>query len=317
MPLQTQGFRRRPGSRGYNGRSNRRPGGPIGRLPPNTIVLAQLGNGVVPTATQATCSGSEPTAVRGPTSIRLQLQHVSDSVFGRRDPRPDDVVQGAIATCPAAAAMVALAHTDPAAIRSMIIGQPASSGSPQVYHVQFLRTNARRVCVTTQFYHQAGHFQYASSNNHVIWPSLLEKAYAIYAGGNSYGGLASSQRQLGSPPDVNQVMQDFVGNYNWSAATDAQNVTLPLTNLIDTKRNELIQALRQSSNRPTIAGSLGSNVPAGTNVVANHAYAVMRYRNGQVTLRNPWNNTQIAGGAQFRLSLSEFQSAFQMVLWRV
>jgi len=92
-------------------------------------------------------------------------------------------------------------------------------------------------------------------------------------------------------------------------------VTQPLSGLASAQRRDLIRALGQAGNRPTIAASLGANVPAGTNVVANHGYAILDYSSARVTLRNPWNNSGIAGGAQFRLTLNEFQSAFQMVLW--
>lgn len=293
--------------------------GPLSRLPPNAVLLAQVGGVTVPTPNRIP---SEPTPIRGPGSHNLTLQDVQLPMFGHQGPQPDDVVQGAISTCPAAAAMVAMAHANPAAIRNMITGyQAGTTGTttapalPRVYDVLFRRRNARVVRVTSRFYHQAGQLIYANSPNGVIWPSLLEKAYAVFAGGNSYSGLARSQRQLSNPPDVNQVMQDFVGNLGWIAHTNAQNVTQPLTGLSSAQRRNLIRELNQAGNRPTIAASLGSNVPAATNVVANHGYAVLAYSSGQVTLRNPWNNTSIAGGAQFRLSFNQFLSAFQMVLW--
>ena len=293
--------------------------GPLSRLPPNAILLAQLGGVTVPTPNRLP---PEPTPIRGPGSRNLTLQDVRLPVFGHQGPQPDDIVQGAISTCPAAAAMMAMAHANPAAIRSMITGYqagtPATSTAPalpRVYNIQFRRRNARVVRVTTRFYHQAGQLIYASSPNGVIWPSLLEKAYAVFAGGNSYSGLARSQRQLSNPPDISQVMQAFVGNFGWIAHTNAQNVTQPLTGLSSAQRRNLIRELNQAGNRPTIAASLGSNVPVATNVVANHGYAVLAYSGGRVTLRNPWNNASIAGGAQFRLTLNDFQSTFQMVLW--
>lgn len=296
----------RSGSRGQSR-------GPLSRLPPNAVILAQVGGGVVANPNQTPWGGTEPTPIGGPGGGNLQLRDVQQPIFGHQGPQPDDVIQGAIATCPAAAAMVAMAHANSAAIRNMITH--LQSGSPRVYHIQFRRRRARGTRVTTRFYHRGGGLIYASSPNGIIWPSLLEKAYAVYAGGNSYRGLARGQRQLGNPPDVAQVMQDFVGNFSWIAHTDAQNVTQPLSGLSSVQGRNLTQALRQAGNRPTIAASLGANVPAATNVVANHAYAILGYRNARVTLRNPWNNSGIAGGAQFDLSLNQFQSAFQMVLW--
>jgi len=311
---------RLPGPQGIGGfGSTGQSRGPLSRLPPNAILLAQAGGVIVPIPNRIP---TEPTPIRGPGSQNLTLQDVQLPVFGHQGPQPDDVIQGAISTCPAAAAMVAMAHANPAAIRNMIIGYQAGTVAtstapalPRVYDVQFRRRNARVVRITTRFYHQAGQLIYARSPNQVIWPSLLEKAYAVLAGGNSYSGLARSQRQLSNPPDVSQVMQDFVGNFGWTAHTNAQNVTQPLTGLSSAQRRNLIRELNQAGNRPTIAASLGSNVPAGTNVVANHGYAVLAYNGGQVTLRNPWNDSSIAGGAQFRLSFNQFLSAFQMVLW--
>ena len=303
-----------PSPLGSRVRSGRRSCGSLGSLPPNAIVLAQVGGTAIPSATSNPCGGTEPTSLNIPGFRNLQLRDVQHPLFRRQGPRPDDVVQGAIATCPAAAAMVAMAHADPAAIRSMITA--FRPGPPRAFRVRFRRRNARLVCVTTRFYHRGTQIVYAHSRNNVIWPNLLEKAYAVFAGGNSYSGLASSRRQLGSPPTVTQVMQDFVGNFHWSAHTNAQNVTQPLSGLSPAERRRLVRALQRAGRRPTIAGSLGSNVPRATNVVANHSYAILGYRGGRVTLRNPWNDTSQAGGAQFHLRLNQFLSAFQIVLWR-
>ncbi len=292
------------------------PRGPIGRLPPGSIVLAQAG-GIVPANPNVTPWGAhEPTPIGGPGAARLQLLDVTLPVFQAQGPQVDDVVQGGISTCPAAAALVAMAHADPAAIRSLFVASSYQAGPPRVYSIRFRGSGVRAVRVTTRLYHQAGSLVYASSGNNVIWPSLLEKAYAVYRGGNSYRGLAKRQRQLGSPPDVARVMQDFVGNYLWIAHTNAQNIAQPLTGLSAAKRGDLVRALRRSTRRPTIAASLGAGVPAATNVTAEHVYAVLGYGRGRVTLRNPWNISYMPAGAQFTLSLAQFQSAFLMVLWR-
>lgn len=302
-----------PGPLGVNNiRTTGSSRGPLSSLPPNAVLLAQLG-GIVANPNQTPWGGIEPTPIGGPGGGNLQLLDVQQPPFGHQGPQINDVVQGAISTCPAAAAMMAMAHANPAAIPSMFTN--FQNGSPRVYSIQFRRRNARVVRVTTRFYHQGRRLIYASSPNRVIWPSLLEKAYAVFAGGNSYRGLARSQRQLGNPPDVSQVMQDFVGNFGWIAHTNSQNVTQPLSGLPSSQRRNLTRALRQAGDRPTIAASLGANVPTATNVVANHAYAVLGYSHKRVSLRNPWNNSRIAGGAQFDLTLSQFQSAFQMVLW--
>ena len=303
-----------PSPLGSRVRSGRRGGGPLSRLPPDAIILAQVGGSAIPSATANPCGHPEPSPIRIPGNRNLQLRDVQEPIFGHQGPQPDDVVQGTIATCPAAAAMVAMAHADPAAIRSMIITFPP--GPQRAYQIRFRRRNAQLVCVTTRFYQRGGQIVYAHSRNNVIWPNLLEKAYAVFAGGNSYSGLASGQRQLGNPPTVIEVMQDFVGNFHWSAHTDAQNVTQPLSGLSTAERRRLVRALQQAGDHPTIASSLGANVPAATNVVANHGYAILGFNNGEVSLRNPWNNPSRPGGAQFRLSLNQFLSAFQMVLWR-
>lgn len=231
------------------------------------------------------------------------------------NPRPTDVVQGQIAACPIAAGMVAMAHARPAALRA-VLGAAAPDDvlskrdSDEIFRhwstfyftVRFRTGSPLRV--TPFVYAHDGQITYASTPNGAGWPSYIEKAYAVYRGRNSYNRLDKGT-SLNPVPDGGRVMEDLAGRPDLAFMTTgrffrSQGGDVELTATI------LADMLGRAERRPTIAGTITQGAEAH-GVVSDHAYAVLRYRQGRVTLRNPWGGAN----AEVRITLAAFRQAFQ------
>lgn len=232
--------------------------------------------------------------------------------------RAADVVQGQIAACPIAAVMVATAHARPDRIQALL-GPPQAGvvlskrrddeifrfWSSTTYQVRFRRGPA--TTVTPVVYYDDRQVAYARTQDAPGWPSLVEKAYAIWRGGNSYNGL-NQGTTLGPPPDAQMVLEDLSGPSDMADIIGGRFFPNASTEraLTDT---DLSGMANRGSRRPTIAGSLLHGTTRG--VVSNHAYAVLRWRNGRVVLRNPWGGP----GAEVTLTLTEIRANFR-ALWQ-
>jgi hypothetical protein len=168
----------------------------------------------------------EPEPVWGDKSLTLRIgQPASDPLR----PRPEDVVQGAIAACPIAAVMVALAYSRPANLNVML-GPPLkitvlskrkdeevfSYWSDWCYDVKFPRAPSA-IRVTPMLYFDDSMVQYAATPNGAGWPSYIEKAYAVWksggiarGSGGDYSRLAL-RRSLIDTPTLGEVLEDLVG----------------------------------------------------------------------------------------------------------
>lgn len=235
-------------------------------------------------------------------------------------PKAQDVVQGAIANCPIAATMTALAHATPKKVTAML--GPAnkvnvlskrrnedkfSHKSSFCYSVKF-HGNSKKVQISPVLYFAGSDVQYAGSPGGVGWPSYIEKAYAVWRGRGSYSRL-EGESSLVDPPSANQVMKDCVGRIDY---VDLENSHFypdkggdePL------KVRKLVDLLGKAASQPTIAASHPNNAKK-YKIINFHGYAVMRItKKSMVHLRNPHGGS----GADVQISLKDFQSAFIAVL---
>ena len=126
----------------------------------------------------------------------------------------------------------------------------------------------------------------------VLWPALLERAYAQQREG-SYQRLESGHPTL--------ALEALTG--------------LPATTLhVDANNDDVWRALRAgvSERRPMVAGTRADDVDDG--LAPQHAYAVLDAceQDGQrmVTLYNPWGTDDGASRPEQQISLEEFVANF-------
>jgi len=332
MCLRTRG--RVPGPVGAPGglrRDARRPRyvpslsqpGPLGLGSSGAVLVAEAAAPASDVATDAGPAASvveliEPEPAFG-QAVALQDVNLPLFVGGQSVPATDDMMQGALNNCPVAAILAALAHVAPESLAGMISRSTAdvrsrrrsdpAGGTPyrtdRLYTVQFRAGNP--VQLSSFLYYTAGAIAYAHSpDDRASWMSYIEKAYAVFRGGNSYNRL-NTTTQMGEAPTVNRVMEDLAGPFDY--ADMEENLIyrsgfdpVPLTDAI------LREMLGQAGQRVTVAGSAVSGVPE--NVVRNHAYTVLGRRRNTVTLRNPQGGT----GAEVTFSFDEFKSVFRAML---
>ncbi|MGV9612194.1 C2 family cysteine protease [Nocardia xishanensis] len=232
--------------------------------------------------------------------------------------RYTDVVQGRIANCPIAAVMAATAHARPDRIRQLL-------GAPQVgdvwsirrrpnaifhwstvtYHVRF--TSGAAKTVTPVLYHREDQVAYARTPNGPGWPSMVEKAYAIWKGNNSYQNLEEDSG-LRPGPDAQTVLADLVGPSDM--AYIANDKLFHARGGQTTLRDEHLIAIAQRAlHRPTIAGSVEHGAADG--IISNHAYAVLRW--DRTAKRVVMRNSAEYGAADPRLTIAQLRANFQAV----
>ena len=294
--------------------------GPLGLNVLGDVLRAQIGGGVTPIAPPGIITEPEPLF-----KSRAVLKNVPFSLFDSGGkPSPGDVTQGELANCPLAALLVAISHTAPGTITSMISEFPAHAFSARrgdqvafvTNRIFLVRFRKRTLWVTTPLYvYGTADRAYAHSPNGTAWMSYIEKGYAIWKGGSpdtlSFPGSYANLNDTSSGPDVNTVMEDLVGPpdiadlANKKVFKGGQEVTL--TDAL------LIQMLTNGSRFPTVAGTLDANIPV-KDIAAHHTYAVLGFAGGQVQLRNPWNDPSKTFGQAFSLSLTDFKRSFSAVL---
>ena len=212
--------------------------------------------------------------------------------------------------------MVATAHARPSRIQALL-GQPQSGDvfskrqhdqiyrfwSTTSYQVKFHCWTA--VTVTPVVYFDGQTVAYASTPSGPGWPSLIEKAYAIWKGRDSYNRLnmGTTYRPV---PDAQTVLGDLVGPSDMADISGGRffphnGNDRALTNA------DLTAMVRRATRRPTIAASLAQGAQNG--VVSDHAYAVLRLRQSRVMLRNPWGGN----GAEISLTIAQLLANFQAI----
>lgn len=146
---------------------------------------------VPPTSTLALAPPSDPTFFKRRQSFEPTFIPSNGPLF-HNGVTVTDVVQGYhVGSCYLLGAMAALAHVNPDAIRTMVRG-PDQDG---IYTVTLHRKNAlgqfspREVRVKPTFPPEDAGADFTPKGDAELWPALIEKAYAVQFGDNSYMGI--------------------------------------------------------------------------------------------------------------------------------
>ena len=224
------------GLRGGARRSRYVPGlsrpGPLGLRTSGAVLVAEAGAPASDVVTDAGSAASvvelvEPEPVFGqPAALHAVNLPLFAGELGL--PAAEDMMQGALDNCPVAAILAALAYVAPESVAGMIAVNTADvrsrrSSDPhdsfphrtsQLYTVQF--RGGHPVRVSSFLYYTGGAIAYAHSpDDRAAWMSYIEKAYAVFRGGNSYNHLGRAN-QAGEALTTNTVMEDLAGPYDFA-----------------------------------------------------------------------------------------------------
>ncbi len=198
-------------------------------------------------------------------------------------PSYTDIHQGSLSDCYFLSSLAETALKTPAAITGMFI-----VNGDGTYTVRFYNDGqAEYVTVDTYLPTSAnGQLIYAdrgalySNPNNELWTALAEKAYAqINEMGWLHGGISGSG-QNSYAAIVNGYIYLALGHITGqsTAAFNYTTLATSFTNFVNAYNQNKLIAFASSSS------------PASTEIVANHAYAVVGYdaTNQTITLFNPW-----------------------------
>jgi len=250
-------------------------------------------------------------------SAQYSLQRFTGPLF-KDGVEMADVQQGYLGDCYVPSAFAAMAKANPAAIQNAM-----KDNGDGTYTVTFKKRDWQtgtykpvEVKVDGDLYaRSSGGPVYGSSAGDTslkgmeLWFPLMEKAYAVYAGGTEgYNGIGNG----GMSNDLFEAILGKRGTTSSISAGNADHVFAAVKHAID-------------SHLPISAGTYGDDKEAmytNTGVYADHSYSVVGYKEegGKqfVQLRNPWGESEPAGnGADdgvFFLPLEQFTKLYQTLM---
>jgi len=195
----------------------------------------------------------------------------------------DDLRQGALGDCWWLAGMGAIADQNPEIIKQMI-----KQNANGTYTVTF--GDGEQVTVTPDLVVNSNNSPaFSNPQNGVMWPAILEKAYAEKEG--SFGEIEG-----GWPGDA---METITGD-------DSGDVPSML------QTEEFLSGMLENGNAigVTTPGDKKDSyyeLESGDSLVGNHAYVVKEIKDGKVTLYNPW------GQQHATLTMDEFREKLNKV----
>ncbi|MFC3995320.1 C2 family cysteine protease [Nocardiopsis sediminis] len=192
----------------------------------------------------------------------------------------EDVHQGALGDCWWVAGLAATAEQNPEVIRDMIRENPNGT-----YTVIF--GNGQSVTVTPDLVlKEDGGVLFAKPQDDVLWPAILEKAYAQREGG--FGDIEN-----GRPGDAMQILTGSESEHHSPGDVDQRRIEDWLANgtaiTIQTKDDEDDGPYEKET------------------LIGDHSYVVTGFENGRVRLYNPW------GYRHTTLSMEEFREHLETV----
>ncbi len=310
MALQYRGGVRTPGPVGIL------PGTLGGRIPgPLRFEQVDLSKGTVTKAPTKTFAMPAPAS--GSSTI-IQGRAVNWNL-SKDSPLTEDVLQGELAICPIAAILAALAHTASGKgrinkliteytgvsvkttftedIRKMLSSR--FKGDPDyrapdkeiLSKRYFSVTLGPKVEVSDVFYIKYTDgtdvdMVYMGSPNEVLWPCVIEKAYASKIG--SYEELDDDTKHT-----VNEFWTVLVGSKPQGFSVDKK-----------TDLSKISDAAKAAKQIPTI----GASKDDATLVTMHHGLAILGMQGSNVELYDPH-------GKKLTLSLDDFRKSFQAIFW--
>lgn len=240
---------------------------------------------------------------------------VSWPLFKKKDPDIGDLQQGALHNCPLVSLLAALANTNIGRkhIRKLVMEHKAVTETDLSGVVNELDSTPASKKITTNRYFKVklGSRSYEVSSvlytddadrnwspiymgspTEVLWPCLIEKAYAKKEGG--YGQLDSA---FGKGLTLNEIWKTVVGSDPQGFKVDDK-----------TKSAEILAAARAAKRIPTVAASkLKLGITGGA--AAWHGYVVLGVTGSKIKLYDPMKLKN------YTFSLKEFSEDFEAVLY--
>ena len=211
---------------------------------------------------------------------------VSGTLFSSNGPSYLDVQQGYVGDCWLLASLAEVAARDPQDIRSMFTadGTTVENGSTvNLYTVRFFNSAGVAEYVTVDTELPSGGNYYDQPANGVLWVALAEKAYAEANGAgfvttSSEGSDSYNALNCGCP---SWALEAITGKSSSDFSIDPSNI-----------------AAAWGAGQLIVLGSNGA--PANSEIVGDHAYAVVGYTassSNPFQVYNPWGiNTAAADG---------------------
>ncbi|MFT7621148.1 MAG: hypothetical protein ACI9WU_000309 [Myxococcota bacterium] len=226
------------------------------------------------------------------------------------EPKLEDVQQGAIGDCYLIAGMASVVTTRPDLVKNMF--QDHGDGtvtvtlftdpSGKVVGPNTPGATGVPIRVTTELPSINGKSTtYAAAPNGVLWPGLLEKAYASHMGGSSYD-------KIGHGGYTDKAMEAITGGRSRTKSTsygsDAEIQGEIRKSLDD---GHPLSASSQSTNTVKNNAEL-KKLMDSKQVFANHAYTIIKLEDGLVHLYNPWGSRHPKP-----LTVAEFRKLYHTV----
>jgi hypothetical protein len=247
--------------------------------------------------------------------------------------RPADVRQGSANDCFFMGALAAVAATKPSLIKDSIAQNKEGS-----YTVTFAGARNAPIHVPPLTEHELS--DYAKSSPDGVWPAVMEKAFGIYLSehpdeknkilGRANKGFMQDAsnwldnhifdsfkdpQQLANSGDTTAAMKLLTGNAPGG---------LPLKDghSVEGARSLLESSFKDSQHLPTVAAASPDNATTqALGLHPNHAYTVLNYENGMVTLRDPYGTTianesgktMASTDGVFQMKVEDFARAFDEV----
>ena len=236
-----------------------------------------------------------------------------------RGVRAQDVSQGWLSDCYLAAALSSVAQRHPDKIKSGIVDRGGDVYAVRFYHLNW-RGEAKEEWVEVDadfpWYTDKNTWAYLQSTQKgELWPSIIEKAYAVWKAGG-----AGDYDTIGQGGWEGDVMEAVTG-------LPADNETIAAMGNDDALWDKLVAATKnkQAITAGTFDDKHGQDARFGdaTGIYGNHAYTVMgvrtrgRGKNKQrkVILRNPWACGEPTGNGKddgiFEITLAEFRDKYE------
>jgi hypothetical protein len=245
------------------------------------------------------------------------IQARGSELFPASGPSPDDVVQGTNGDCYLLASAAALANSNPSAIQNMIKDNGNGTYGVTLYYQGKPETVSVDSSVPEDANADPMYAQFTADNSNgkaVLWPLLLEKAFAKFS--DQHPDVLDTTQQ-----GFNALNQGGYGAEAMAALTGQPAYTNAPASM---SQRELEQALT--------AGGTGNSVTLGTNqsnsqftangLLANHMYTVLGTTMGAdgqpyVKLRDPWGfepNDANATDGSFEIPLSDVAANCQSIV---
>ena len=237
-----------------------------------------------------------------------------DLIFGESRPTSDlanTIQQGILGDCSFVSALINYTRSVTLETLKVRIKPLPQEGERRAWNVEMYDAKGKPTWVKVLEPTPAQFILYTHATDGSAWVTLFS--------------LASMEMRIRQNPKAIQEMSLVNGSYYEQAATGEllSQASIRLTGkgkmrwLKDFKpdNSNLIPILDKATSQVVTVSSI-KNLPkeaTDKHIFPTHAYAVLSYRDGIVTLRNPNNNNQVLGGRNVSVTLAELHDWFECI----